>query len=158
MAFNNPSSRTPVSYGSATKSLGYIVGTIGRAFSSDDDEGAQLLSKKKAKGESRLMAGACCCCILVLVCTVGGFIWMLQSMTYPGELHGAHKLKSREVFDARTGTYITSSRRKGSRGRNDMKNTAVAQRNMMAASAIGVDGNLKFVLDSNSYHLGLEKK
>ena len=88
MAFNNPSSRTPVSYGSATKSLGYIVGTIGRAFSSDDDEGAQLLSKKKAKGESRLMAGACCCCILVLVCTVGGFIWMLQSMTYPGELHG----------------------------------------------------------------------
>jgi hypothetical protein len=38
MAFNNPSSRTPVSYGSATKSLGYIVGAIGRAFSSDNDE------------------------------------------------------------------------------------------------------------------------
>jgi len=88
MAFNNPSSRTPVSYGSATKSLGYIVGTIGRAFSSDDDEGAQLLSKKKAKGERRFMVGACCCCILVLVSTVCGFIWILQSMTYPGELHG----------------------------------------------------------------------
>jgi hypothetical protein len=86
MAFNNPSSRTPVSYGSATKSLGYIVGTIGRAFSSDDDEGANLLNKKKQKGESRFMAGACCCCILVLVGTVGGFIWALQSMTYPGEL------------------------------------------------------------------------
>lgn len=87
MAFNNPSSRTPVSYGSATKSLGYIVGTIGRAFSSDDgDEGAQLLSKKKAKGESRFMAFACCCCILVLVATVAGFIWALQSMTYPGEI------------------------------------------------------------------------
>ena len=86
MAFNNPSSRTPVSYGSATKSLGYIVGTIGRAFSSDDDEGAHLLNKKKAKGESRFMAGACCCCLLVLTGTVGGFIWALQSMTYPGEI------------------------------------------------------------------------
>lgn len=87
MAFNNPSSRTPVSYGSATKSLGYIVGTIGRAFSSDEsDEGANLLNKKKAKGESRFMAYACCCCLLVLVGTVGGFIWALQSMTYPGEL------------------------------------------------------------------------
>ena len=86
MAFNNPSSRTPVSYGSATKSLGYIVGTIGRAFSSDDDEGAHLLNKKKAKGESRFMAGACCCCLLVLTGTVAGFIWALQSMTYPGEI------------------------------------------------------------------------
>ena len=86
MAFNNPSSRTPVSYGSATKSLGYIVGSLGRAFSGDDDEGAQLLAKKKAKGESRFMLGACCCCMLVLVCTVGGFIWALKSMTYPGEL------------------------------------------------------------------------
>ena len=88
MAFNNPSSRTPVSYGSATKSLGYIVGTLGRAFSSDDDEGAQLLSKKKAKGESRFMAYACCCCCAILVGTVGTFIWALQSMTYPGQVKG----------------------------------------------------------------------
>ena len=49
-------------------------------------QGAHLLSKKKAKSESRFMAGACCCCLLVLTGTVGGFIWALQSMTYPGEV------------------------------------------------------------------------
>eukprot|EP00802_Teleaulax_amphioxeia_P011114 Tamp_11144.p1 GENE.Tamp_11144~~Tamp_11144.p1 ORF type:complete len:546 (+),score=114.45 Tamp_11144:55-1692(+) len=139
MAFNNPSSRTPVSYGSATKSLGYIVGTIGRAFSSDDDEGAHLLNKKKAKGESRFMAGACCCCLLVLTGTVAGFIWALQSMTYPGEIPKGAGFKGK--FDPRTGTYRLRTEA-GSRGRSSSRRsraTARAQRNLMDEDMMGAD-------------------
>ena len=85
MAFNNPSSRTPVSYGSATKALGYMVSMVSKAFSGEDeDEHASLLKKKKGKQENRFMLSACCCCIMILLATVIGFVWALKSMSYPG--------------------------------------------------------------------------
>lgn len=56
MAFNNPSSRTPVSYAGATKALGYLARAAASAFSRDDDdmqggEDASLLRKKKGAAQ-----------------------------------------------------------------------------------------------------------
>mmetsp|Transcript_17296 Transcript_17296/g.35407 ORF Transcript_17296/g.35407 Transcript_17296/m.35407 type:complete len:134 (-) Transcript_17296:171-572(-) len=84
MAFNNPSSRTPVSYGSATKALGYLARMVGSALSGeDDDENAALLSKKKASGENRFMVTACCCCIAILLAVVLGFVVALRYLANP---------------------------------------------------------------------------
>jgi len=76
-------------------------------------QGAHLLSKKKAKNESRFMAGACCCCLLVLTGTVGGFIWALQSMTYPGEVPRGVLLATRQQHVSNTLATHDLSRRGG---------------------------------------------
>mmetsp|Transcript_64303 Transcript_64303/g.134158 ORF Transcript_64303/g.134158 Transcript_64303/m.134158 type:complete len:138 (-) Transcript_64303:101-514(-) len=85
MAFNNPSSRTPVSYGSATKSLGYLARIVSQAFSgdNDEDESAMLLNKKKGAAENRFMVMTCCCCLAILVLVVTGFVAALRYMANP---------------------------------------------------------------------------
>jgi hypothetical protein len=85
MAFNNPSSRTPVSYASATKSLGYLAKVCMNVFNSDEqDEQTNLLHKKnKGKEESRIFVISCCVCIFLLILVVVGFVVALKSLSYP---------------------------------------------------------------------------
>jgi hypothetical protein len=85
MAFNNPSSRTPVSYASATKSLGYLAKVCMNVFNSDEqDEQTNLLNKRnKGKEESRIFVISCCVCIFLLILVVVGFVVALKSLSYP---------------------------------------------------------------------------
>ena len=86
MAFNNPSSRTPVSYASATKSLGYLAKVCMNAFNSEEqDEQQSLLHKAKNKGreENRVFVLSCCVCIFLLILVVVGFVVALKSLSYP---------------------------------------------------------------------------
>lgn len=73
-----------MSYGSATKALGYLARMVGSLFSGEDnDENAALLTKKKAAGENKFMATACCCCFFILICVVGGFVAALRYLANP---------------------------------------------------------------------------
>jgi hypothetical protein len=83
MAFNNPSSRTPVSYASATKSLGYLAKVCMNVFNSDEQDEQTNLLHKKNKGESRIFVISCCVCIFLLILVVVGFVVALKSLSYP---------------------------------------------------------------------------
>ncbi|KAJ1488326.1 hypothetical protein T484DRAFT_2113166 [Baffinella frigidus] len=120
MAFNNPSSRTPVSYAGATKSLGYLFQAAKSAFSRDDDDGledAALLRKKKgASKENRCMVMSCCVCFLVLFGVVFGFVYMLQHLTYP---HPVPRPPESHGSGPSFGTSFSQGRKgSGSRGRS----------------------------------------
>ena len=119
MAFNNPSSRTPVSYASATKSLGYLARVCMNAFNSDEqDEQSSLLNKAKNKGkeENRVFIVSCCVCVCLFILVVVGFVVALKSLSYP-HMVPVHKSMQDDTVSGPS-LKTTYDIKQNSRGRN----------------------------------------
>mmetsp|Transcript_44248 Transcript_44248/g.108156 ORF Transcript_44248/g.108156 Transcript_44248/m.108156 type:complete len:148 (-) Transcript_44248:5-448(-) len=136
MAFNNPSSTKPVSYASATKSLGYLCRAVANACSREEDgEDAHLLRKKKSSQENRTMVATMCTCLCCLVGIVVLFVLALLHLTYPHPVpQGVHSLGGappKKLAISHLSEFRSVRKGKAARGRLQGKTAAQLDGGMM---------------------------